>query len=82
MLLEPLTVILALVHHRIKSFKREFTSNELQARLSLVDPVLKVLGWDPQNPTIVRVEHSGRQRNRSNIRADYALDANGPVWPS
>ena len=74
MLLEPLTNVLALVRDRITKFGHEFTNNELQTRLSLVDPVLRVLGWDPQDPTTVRVEHSVRQRNRNNnIRVDYAL---------
>ncbi|MXZ26105.1 MAG: hypothetical protein F4Y80_14870, partial [Caldilineaceae bacterium SB0665_bin_21] len=40
--------------------------------MSLVDPVLTVLGWDPQDPSSVRVEYPVRQRNR-NTRADYAL---------
>lgn len=72
MLLEPLTDALALVHDRIKSFEREFTTNEQRTRLSLVDPVLKALGWDPQDPSLVKVEFSVRQRNR-NAKADYAL---------
>ena len=47
MLLEPLTDALALVRDRITNFEREFTNNEQQTRLSLVDPVLTALGWDP-----------------------------------
>ena len=73
MLLKPLTDALALVSDRIKNFEREFTNNEQQTRLSLVDPVLKALGWDPQDPTTVKVEYQVRQRNRNNIRVDYAL---------
>ena len=73
MLLEPLTDALALVHDRIRSFEPEFTSNEQQTRLSLVDPILKALGWDPQDPSFVRVEHPVRQRNRRPTRADYTL---------
>lgn len=72
MLLKPLTDALGLVQERIKNFEREFTNNESQTRLSLVDPVLTVLGWDPQDPSSVRVEYPVRQRNR-NTRADYAL---------
>ena len=73
MLLKPLTDALALVSDRIRNFEHEFTNNEQQTRLSLVDPVLKALDWDPQDPTTVRVEYPVRQRNRNNIRADYAL---------
>ena len=72
MLLEPLIHALALVRDRIKNFEREFTSNEAQTRLSLVDPVLTALGWDPQDPSAVRVEFPVRQRSRNN-KADYAL---------
>lgn len=73
MLLEPLTDTLARVHQRIKSFESEFTNNESQTRLSLVDPVLKVLGWDPQDPSLVKVEYPVRQRNRRHTKVDYAL---------
>lgn len=72
MLLEPLMDALALVRDRIKNFEREFSSNEAQTRLSLVDPVLTPLGWDPQDPSAVRVEFPVRQRSRNN-KADYAL---------
>lgn len=73
MLLEPLTDVLTLVRDRIKNFEHEFTNNEAQTRLSLVDPVLKALGWDPQDPTMVKVEYPVRQRNRNSTRVDYAL---------
>ncbi|MXZ42342.1 MAG: hypothetical protein F4Z18_11320 [Caldilineaceae bacterium SB0666_bin_21] len=74
MLLEPLTDALILVHNRINNFERDFANNESQTRLSLVDPVLKALGWNPQDPTIVRVEYPVRQRNRSaQAKVDYAL---------
>ena len=72
MLLKPLIDALVLVRDRIKNFEREFTSNEAQTRLSLVDPVLTALGWDPQDPSVVRVEFPVRQRSRNN-KADYAL---------
>lgn len=76
MLLEPLTDALALVRDRIAHFEREFTNNEQQTRLSLVDPVLTALGWDPQDPSSVRVEFPVRQRKRNaNSKADYALFA-------
>ena len=72
MLLEPLTDALALVRDRIKLFESTFINNETQTRLSLIDPVLKALGWDPQDPSAVRVEFPVRQRNRSS-KADYTL---------
>ena len=72
MLLTPLTDTLALVSDRIKNFEREFTNNETQTRLSLVDPVLTALDWNPQDPSTVRVEFPIRQRNR-NSKADYVL---------
>ena len=72
MLFKPLIDALVLVRDRIKNFEREFMSNEAQTRLSLVDPVLTALGWDPRNPSAVRVEFPVRQRNRNN-KVDYAL---------
>jgi predicted type IV restriction endonuclease len=45
--------------------------SELLTRYVLIDPLLRALGWDTENPSKVRVEHKvirGRKR-----RADYAL---------
>ena len=61
-----------LVHDRIKNFERGVYEQRSTDRLSLVDPVLTALEWDPRDPSAVRVEFPVRQRNRNN-KVDYAL---------
>ena len=72
MLLQPLTDALALVQNRAENYRQAFSSNEQQTRLSLVDPILKALGWDPQDPEFVKVEFLVK-RSTQNTRIDYAL---------
>ena len=82
MLLQQLTEVLEAVKDKIANQHDFFTNNELQTRVTLIDPVLKALGWDTLDPTRIRVEFSVKQRRRTSARTvDYALldDAGAPI---
>ncbi len=48
--------------------KADLQSNETRTRLALIDPLLRALGWDTEDPALVVPEHPFGK-----IRADYAL---------
>ena len=53
---------------RIKKHREVLQGSEAQTRMSLIDPLLKVLGWETADPALVRPEyHLGAGR------ADYVL---------
>ena len=53
-----------------------FSTNERQTRSGLIDPILKVLGWDVSQVDLVRSEY----RTKSSGTADYALlDGADPI---
>ena len=43
---------------RVKRFKGELSRNETLTRYLLIDPFLRLLGWDTENPTLLRPEFS------------------------
>ena len=53
---------------RIQSHGAVLRENELRTRTALIDPLLRALGWDVSDPTLVTPEYSVR-----GSRADYAL---------
>ena len=60
---------------RINEHRPVLQGNEAQTRLSLIDPLLRALGWDTADPALVRPEYVVNGR-----RADYALmNAQGEV---
>ena len=59
---------------RLKSYGDELARNEMLIRYCIVDPLLRALGWDLENPDQVVPEYTGRRR----MRPDYLLyDAGG-----
>lgn len=63
----PLTGHLQELSTRIQE-RLPHCKNEYQTRVSLINPTLACLGFDPQDPSLVRVEHTV---NRGKV--DYAL---------
>jgi len=53
---------------RIKRYERLLKHNEMLTRYVLVDPVLRALGWDTENPSIVRPEEK-----QNSGKPDYIL---------
>lgn len=71
----PLDSLLSLVEklrERIDVYGDEFRRKEMQTRYALVDPLLRELGWDTENPDLVRPEYKA-----GGGLADYALLSDG-----
>jgi len=60
------------LRERIKKYSDDLSRNEALTRYVLIDPLLRALGWDTENPDIVRPEE--RQEKG---RPDYVLLHNG-----
>ena len=64
---------ITLVRGRIASHRDRLKDDEMVTRMALVDPILRVLGWDVADLTRIEVEHN-YSRGAENV--DYALWAN------
>ena len=60
------------LRRRIKIHRPALSQSEMQTRYALIDPLLRELDWDPENPTFVRPEFRGKDG-----RPDYALLIDG-----
>ena len=67
-MLDELVDVIETLKSRINEHRSVLQGNEAQTRLSLIDPLLRALGWDTTDPALVRTEF-----NLNNGRADYAL---------
>ena len=72
MVLESLFDLVNDLKLRIGEHESQLRSNERQTRYALIDPLLRELGWDTSDPSLVTPEISA-----SGGRADYALLKNG-----
>ena len=68
--LEQLVQVIERLRERIQRHRALLTQNEALTRYVLVDPLLRALGWDTEDPNQVRPEF-----NPGHGRADYALMA-------
>ena len=72
--------MIALTHalrQRVQSYGDELRRSEALTRYSLIDPLLRELGWNTEDPGIVTPEYSVDIYNGGIARADYALTHNG-----
>ena len=67
-LLTPLVDAIETVKLRIQEHGASLRENETRTRVTLIDPILKALGWDVSDPSAVTLEYDVNGR-----RADYAL---------
>lgn len=67
--------VLKRVRNDAVSHRQHLVKNESATRTTLVDPVLRALGWEVANPSMVIVEAPARRGNNL-IYADYGLCAN------
>ena len=67
-MIDELVSVIETLKSRINEHRSVLQGNEAQTRLSLIDPLLRMLGWDTADPALVRPEY-----NLSGGRADYAL---------
>ena len=72
MLLESLLECVNDIRGRIDAHGAALRRSEAQTRYALIDPLLRELGWDTQNPDLVVPEYQSGK-----IRADYALLSGG-----
>ena len=67
-MLDELVDVIETLKSRINEHRPALQGNEAQTRMSLIDPLLRALGWDTADPALVRPEYVVGGR-----RADYAL---------
>ena len=67
-MLDDLVGVIETLKSRIETHGRDVQANETRTRMSLVDPLLNVLGWDVADPDLVTAEYDVNGK-----RADYAL---------
>ena len=67
-MLDDLVREIGTLKSRMNEHREILQGSEAQTRMSLIDPLLKVLGWDTADPALVRPEYNLRRG-----RADYAL---------
>ena len=68
MLLTPLVEKIEEFHRIIRCERDTVGAHELRTRVVLIDPILRMVGWAPENPQAVVVEYA-----KGTGRADYAL---------
>ena len=72
MLLDDLVAVIETLKGRIQIHGASLRENEYRTRLALIDPLLRVLGWDVSDPAMVTPEYDLRGQ-----KADYALLSSG-----
>ena len=70
--LESLYALVEKLRQRIQSHRSLLSGSEWLTRYTLIDPLLRELGWDTEDPELVIPEYSS-----GGGRADYALISNG-----
>ena len=70
--LENLLTLIEKLRERIDSHGDALKKNEMLTRYALIDPLLRELGWDTEDPDVVVPEYSS-----GGGRVDYALRSNG-----
>ncbi len=73
MLLDDLYQAIEKLRERMEDHQDKLKQSEALTRNALVDPLLRALGWDTEDPVQVMPEH----RMDNNLIADYALLSNG-----
>lgn len=73
--LDDLVHLIERLRERIQQHGQTLAQNEMLARYAFIDPLLRALGWDTEDPACVRPEYSSQYG-----RADYALmDTSTPL---
>ena len=73
MILESLLELVETLRARIDTHGDQLRQSEALTRYALIDPLLRELGWDTEDPDVVRPEY----RVPNNQLADYVLFADG-----
>ena len=70
--MDDLSEVLASIVDKIKRFRSLYEQNEMAVRNQIINPILKSLGWDPENPEDVQPNVSTQEGV-----PDYSLVKNG-----
>ena len=74
-MLDELIKIIECLKKRIKEHREQIQNSESRTRITLIDPLLRSLGWDVSDPTVVTIEP-----RTAGGWADYALlDKGGKI---
>ena len=72
MALDDLKETIETLHERIQTHRPYLEGNETRTRQALIDPMLRALGWDVEDPNSVELEYGIKRK-----WADYALMGSG-----
>lgn len=75
MSLDGLIAEIETIRARIEKHRNTLAEYEIRTRTALVDPMLRALGWDPSDPSLVCLE---MKLPKGDGRADYVLLYPGP----
>ena len=70
---DDLVHVIETLKERIGAHRQSLQSNETRTRMALIDPLLRALGWDTEDPALVLPEYELDTSRDTNRRADYAL---------
>lgn len=73
---EDLVDVIETLKGRIEAHRQSLQANETRTRMALIDPLLRALGWDAEDPEQVVPEYESGS-GKSGERADYALMGEG-----
>ena len=52
------------IKRRVQNYQKDLRNSEFRTRILLIDPVLRLLGWDVENPDLVVLEYQPAESNR------------------
>ena len=70
---DDLVHVIETLRERIEAHRQSWQANETRTRMALIDPLLRALGWDTEDPALVLPEYELDTSRDTNRRADYAL---------
>ena len=63
MALDDLKETIGTLRERIKTHRTYLEGHETRTRQVLIDPMLRMLGWDIENPDSVQLEHTKTKKS-------------------
>ena len=75
MVLDDLQKVIKKLRDRIERHRDDLRNSEFRTRILLIDPLLRELGWDVENPDLVALEDQPATSKRES--ADYILKNSG-----
>ena len=55
--LDDLVGCIEVLKERMQSYRTDLAEYEMRTRVTLIDPLLRALGWDVSDPTVVMPEY-------------------------